>query len=319
MNKRFLSLLSLALLFAVTLQAAEYPRKNVSVIVPYGAGGTTDTCVRTMLDSVAPADAPADVPSGVSFVVSGGSGMIGTNKFVNSRKDGYTLGVVNCDFLLSSVRGTTKLTLDDFVPLAFVQVDPYLLLVSAEAPYKTLDEFVAYIRAHPGEVKFGDTGPAAVPNFAAIAFRKALGLDLRTVSYDTSTESTLAVVRGEIEATIAHTTSCLGQLDAGAVIPLAVTSNARASNFPDVPSVAEVFPGEASDMDILCWIASAALPAMEESQIDYLRTIFGRAVTSDTFKQKQRRFHMEEVTKTSKEDMFNFFEEQAAYYEKNLK
>lgn len=318
MNKKILSLLSLALLFAVSVQAAEYPRKNVTVIVPYGAGGTTDTCVRTMLDSVA----PEDVPSGVSFVVSnvsGGSGMIGTNKFVNSRKDGYTLGVVNCDFLLSSVRGTTKLTLDDFVPLAFVQVDPYLLLVSAEAPYKTLEEFVAYIRAHPGEVKFGDTGPAAVPNFAAIAFRKALGLDTRTVSYDTSTESTLAVVRGEIEATIAHTTSCLDQLEAGAVVPLAVTSNARASNFPDVPSVAEVFPGDASDMDILCWIASAALPAMDESQVDYLRTIFGRAVTSDVFKQKQKRFHMEEVTKTSKEDMFNFFEEQAAYYEKNIK
>ncbi len=317
MFKKLLSLVSLALVISVAVHAGDYPRKNVTVIVPYGAGGTTDTCVRTMLDSVD----PAAVPSGVSFVVSnvsGGSGMIGTNKFVNSRKDGYTIGVINCDFLLSSVRGTTKLTLDDFVPLAFVQVDPYLLLVSADAPYKTLEEFVAFIRANPGKVKFGDTGPAAVPNFASIAFRKALGLDIKTVSYDTSTESTLAVIRGEIEATIAHTTSCIGQLEAGAVIPLAVTSNVRSDNFPNVPAIGEVFPDEASDMRVLCWIASAALPGMDESQIDYLRTIFGNAVTSDVFKEKQKRFHMDEVTMTTKEDMFAFFEEQAAYYKKNL-
>lgn len=312
------ALLFLSLVFTIAVaQAADFPRKNVNVIVPYGAGGGTDMCIRSMLDSIA----PGVTPKGITYVVNnmpGGSGMIGTNKFATSKKDGYTLGVVNCDLLLNITRGVTPLKLNQFVPLSFVQVDPYLVLVAADAPYKTFTELVDYMKAHPGEVKFGDTGPSAVPNFAVLAMQKALGVSVKTMSYDNSLESALAVVRGEVQATVAHSAACIGQLDAKTVIPIAVTSNERMAMFPDVPSIGELYPEEASDMRVICWIASAALSGTDTEVLDYLRTTFSDAVQSDAYKERQKKFRMENVNIKTKADMDAFFAEQEAFYKKYL-
>ena len=110
----------------------DYPTKDITVVVPYGAGGTTDLCVRGVLDAV-----PDDVIS-TNFMVSnvtGGSGLVGATQFTNAAADGYTIGVLNCDLVLNNVMGNTDITYDQFAPLACIENDPYLFVVSKDAPF----------------------------------------------------------------------------------------------------------------------------------------------------------------------------------------
>ena len=154
----------------------DYPTKDITVVVPYGAGGTTDLCVRGVLDAV---DKSVVTKNFIVSNVTGGSGLVGASQFVNAKSDGYTIGVLNCDLVLNNVLGNTDITSDQFVPLACIENDPYLFVVSKDAPYQTFEEFVDYAKAHPGEVTVADTGAGAAPHLAYLALTQDLGLDLK--------------------------------------------------------------------------------------------------------------------------------------------
>ena len=136
----------------------DYPKQNINVVVQYSAGGGTDLSVRGVLDGV------KDVP--VNFSVSnvtGNGGLIGLTQVANSKADGYTLGVVNTDFIINMVLGNTDMTLDTFSPLACALRDPFVLIIGNNENYSTLEEFVDYAKAHPGEIVVGETGTGAAP------------------------------------------------------------------------------------------------------------------------------------------------------------
>lgn len=108
---------------------ADYPKENITVIVPYSAGGPTDMSVRALLDA-----ASKYLPSGVSFMPenqTGAGGLIGMSATAASDNDGYTLGPIAVDLLMMKYEGKTQLGLDSFVPLAATMADPYGLLVAA--------------------------------------------------------------------------------------------------------------------------------------------------------------------------------------------
>ncbi len=316
--RRALPALCLFLAFAAsTVFALDYPTKNITINVPYAAGGTTDLSTRALLDSIP----SGTLPSGVSFVVvnmPGGSGLVGTTKFSTAKKDGYNLGIVNCDFLLNIVRGATPLKLDQFVPLAFIQADPYLVLVRDDSPHKTYQDLVNYIKANPDQVKVADSGPGSVPHLAAVAMMKAHKISMKTMGYDNSLEGTMSVVNGETDFVISHSSAASGQLKAGKVRPLAVTSNKRLTLFPDVPSIGELYPAEAGDMQVLSWISIAALSGTDQGVIDWLRTTFKKGSSTDAYREKMKNFQMQDVSHFTPEDMMKFFAEQAEYYKKQL-
>ncbi|WP_407267852.1 tripartite tricarboxylate transporter substrate binding protein [Radiobacillus sp. PE A8.2] len=292
-----------------------YPSKDIKTIVPYGAGGTTDLTVRALFDAVP----KEDMPNNSSFLVSnvtGGSGLVGANEFTNSDSDGYTLGVLNCDLLLNEVLGNTEITVDDYVPLVAIQDDPYAVVVSAEAPFQTFEELIDYAKEHPGEITIGDSGSGSANNLAVRAMEKFLGVSFNKVSYDSSADSVISVVSGEIDATVTHTSAATGQLDAEKVKILAVTSNERLSTYPDVPAIGELYE-EASDMKVDSWIFLAARPNTEQSSIEFLQDTFSEAVNSDKFKTSIKNFHMQEVSMTS-EEMKEFIKSQREYYKKVL-
>ena len=126
---------------------ADYPKENITVIVPYSAGGPTDMSVRALLDA-----ASKYLPSGVSFMPenqTGAGGLIGMSATAASDNDGYTLGPIAVDLLMMKYEGKTQLGLDSFVPLAATMADPYGLLVAANnGKYDSVEEFVAYCKAH---------------------------------------------------------------------------------------------------------------------------------------------------------------------------
>lgn len=295
---------------------AAYPSKNVSIIVPYSAGGTSDLCVRGVLNAI-PSNA---LPKNVNLVVSnlpGGAGLVGINKLVGSPNDGYTLGSVNCDFLLNSCLGNTDLTLDKFIPLACIEKDPYLIVIKSDAPYKTFKEFIEYAKANPGKVTIGDTGDGAVPHLAVTAMEKLLGVTFKTVSYDSSGDSVVAVVSGEVDATVTVPSPALGQLQAGTIVPITVTAKERLTSYPDVPTIGEVYP-EASDMQVISWICLAALADTDDGNIQFLKDTLSKAVTSDTFKQTLENSHMQEINMND-EELAQFIKDQTAFYQEMVK
>ena len=119
------------------------PNSNITVIVPYSAGGTTDLSVRGVTGAID----TSVLPSGVNVVVdnvAGGSGLVGITQFANSANDGYTVGIINCDFIMNMALGNTELRYDQFTPVGCVMNDGNIVFVSASAPYDTYEEFIAY-------------------------------------------------------------------------------------------------------------------------------------------------------------------------------
>lgn len=293
----------------------DYPTKDITVVVPYGAGGTTDLCVRGVLDAV---DKSVVTKNFIVSNVTGGSGLVGASQFVNAKSDGYTIGVLNCDLVLNNVLGNTDITSDQFVPLACIENDPYLFVVSKDAPYQTFEEFVDYAKAHPGEVTVADTGAGAAPHLGYLALTQDLGLDLKTVSYDSAADSVVAVVSGEVQATITASGAAVGQMDGGNVVPLAVTSNERLSTYPDVPAMGELYT-ELADMQVNSWIMVAVKADTDPEIISFLQDAFAPAAVSDAYKATQEGFFFQPVEEMSNEDMLNFVADQHSYYESLLK
>ena len=203
-----------------------YPSKNVSVIVPFGAGGNTDMSIRALLNT-----ATEKVDDKYTFVVenkTGNAGLVGMEALANSDADGYTLGATCIDLMLHMCFGRTETTMDDYIPIACTMADPYGLVVSASSPnYKTLEEFVDYAKANPGKVKVGDSGAGAAPNVAAKAFEMYFGVQFDIYSYDGSADCVTAIENGEIDATFTQPSPAVASLKAGTLSMLGVLANER--------------------------------------------------------------------------------------------
>ena len=144
---------------------------------------------------------------------------MGATQFTNAAADGYTIGVLNCDLVLNNVMGNTDITYDQFAPLACIENDPYLFVVSKDAPYQTFEEFVEYAKANPGTVTVADTGSGAAPHLAYLALVQDLGLDLKTVAYDSAADSVVAVVSGEVQPPLPPPARLWGRWTAAILCP----------------------------------------------------------------------------------------------------
>ena len=316
MKKCALMVLAALLTLAVAAEAASFPTKNINIVLGASPGGPTDLTVRALVDCIP----EGVVPSGAGFTIinmPGGSGLVAANRVVSSPKDGYTLGIVNIDLLNNIVRKNTPITLDQYVPLVFTQADPYLVLVGKDAPYKTFKELVEYIRAHPGEVMFGDSGTGSAPHLAIVGMEKALDLKVEINGYDNNLASTVAVLSGECQVTVAHASAAVGYLQSGDVIPIAVTSPERLSLFPDVPGMGEVYP-ELKDLRTLSAVCVAGMSEAPKEATDFLRDAFSKSIKTELFNKRLADLHSAPITILTPEQMETFFSGQIVFLESQL-
>ncbi len=316
MRKGILFMFAAMFLVSFAAPAASYPGKNINIILGSSPGGPTDLTVRALADCI-----PEGImPAGVTFTITnmpGGSGLVAATKVVSSAKDGYTLGIVNIDLLNNIVRKNTPITLDQYVPLVFTQADPYLVLVRKDAPYKTFKELVEYIKAHPGEVMFGDSGTGSSPHLAIVGMEKALGLKVEINGYDNNLASTVAVLNGECQVTVAHASAAIGYLKSGDVLPLAVTSPERLSLFPDVPGMGELYP-ELKNLRTLSAVCVAGMSAAPQEATDFLRNAFLKSISTDKFQKRLADLQSAPITIITPEQMADFFAGQIEFLKSQL-
>lgn len=301
MKKTLAIILALALVLAISstalaesaLKPDNYPKHNVGVVVQFSAGGPTDLSVRGVLDAV---------DEDITFAaenVTGGSGLIGLTKVATSATDGYTLGCINVDLAINYALGRTEMSPTDFIPLACSICDYYTLVVGADAPYDTLEEFVAYVHDHPGEVVIGDTGVGAAPYLAEVSIANFLDLDYKTVSYDGSADCITAVVGGHIDGTFTQLSPAKGQLEAGGLKAIACVANERMTSWPNIPTVKETYPE--INFELASWVFISAYKGTDEAICAYLADVLGAASASDKFQETLAGLSMQNVPMTGDE------------------
>jgi len=228
---------AIAALFAHPAPAQEYPSRPVRVIVPFSPGGAVDGPMRIIAQELSKR-------WGQQVIVDnrpGAGATIGTDVVAKSPPDGYTL-------LLASQTNAIAATLyrklpydpvEDFAMISLIGREPGVLVVNPSLPVKTLQEFVAYAKAHPGQVDYASSGNGSGQHLFMAMLASMTGMSLSHVPYKGSAQATTDLIGGQVMASIPGTAGMVGHIKAGKLRPLAVTGATRSSQLPDVPTVAE--------------------------------------------------------------------------------
>src|SRR6218665_2162082 len=182
-------------------QAEPYPARSVEIIVPWAVGGGSDAVARAFADA-------ATRLTGQSFVVinrPGASGAIGHQEGAAARADGYKLTMVTPEVSLAYLQGIGKTQWSDFQYVARINIDPIALVVKADAPWSTLEQFTDYARSHPGLASISNSGVGATYHLAAIALEKKTGLSFNNVPYIGAAPAVMGLLSGQVDAALATT------------------------------------------------------------------------------------------------------------------
>jgi tripartite-type tricarboxylate transporter receptor subunit TctC len=234
---RFIAVALVAAFSGAALAATDYPNKPVKWIVPYPPGGTTDVLARIIATWLTE-------KMGQTFIIenkAGGGNNIGTELAIKSPPDGYTL-------LLASQTNAISATLyqklpfdpiEDFAPITLIGREPGVLVVNPALPVKTLPEFIAYVKARPGQVDYASSGNGSGQHLFMAMLASMTGMQLSHVPYKGSGQATTDLLAGQVMASIPGTAGMVGHIKAGKLRPLAVTGSTRSQQLPEVQTVAE--------------------------------------------------------------------------------
>ncbi|MDB5489906.1 MAG: Tripartite tricarboxylate transporter family receptor [Reyranella sp.] len=255
MKRRFLLALPPVLLAPqaaplVAYAQTPYPTKTVRLMVGANAGGGTDIVARMLGEKL------AESMKG-TFVVEnkpGASNTIAADLTAKALPDGHTI-LVATNTGQAIAPHLLKLGFDpikDLIPIGLVVNVPNVLVVGASVPVNSVPELIAAMKAKPGEFKYASSGVGSTQHIAGEAFDMAAGVKGLHVPYKGSAQAHLDIIGGSVQMMFDTTSSSMGQIKAGKFKPLAVTSDRRSSELPDVPTLAEAgLPG----FDMTTWYA----------------------------------------------------------------
>jgi len=274
MNKILKSImLAAGVLVSVSTMAADYPTKNIRLVVPFGAGGGTDAVGRTLANS-----AKDILGKNISVMNrTGGAGAVGMSFGAQQRADGYTLTVVTREIASLPQMGLMQHSADDFKLIRMVNLDPAVVLVSKDSPYNTINDLVKEAKAHPGKVKFAST---AAPNFYLMSLEKNQGIKLNAIPYNGASEAIPAVLGHHTDVTMVTPGEAIAQLRSGQLKALGVMSEKRIDFIPDVKTLKE----QGIDVVTGTWRGIGAPKDTPDAIIETLGKAFDQAMASDEFK-----------------------------------
>lgn len=227
--------LAWALMVPVTVPAAGFPERDITLVIPWAAGGGTDTLGRTLVKN-------GKKYFGVNINVVnrvGGSGAIGMNSVATAKPDGYTVCLITFNLSTYRLSGLSNLSFRDFDLIALLNRSDPGFSVKADSKIQTLKDFVEYAKANPGVLTVGHAGPGSPWHLAVAAFANQYNLKITMVSFDGAAPARTALVGGHIGAVATGMDEVLQFYQTKQLRILAVTNPARNSFFPEVPTVAE--------------------------------------------------------------------------------
>jgi tripartite-type tricarboxylate transporter receptor subunit TctC len=226
-----------AAMLATGVASAQYPNRNVNMIVPYAAGGPTDTVARVLGQAMGK-------PLGQTVIVENkpsAGGILGPEQVKNAKPDGYTIlihhiGMATTPTLYRQLRYNP---LTDFEYIGLVNEVPMTIIANDKTPAKDLKEFLAYIKANKNKVTYANAGIGAASHLCGMLFMSAIQTDLLTVPYKGTGPAMNDLLGGQVTFMCDQTTSTTSQIKSGKVKVYGITAAQRVSSLPDVPTLQE--------------------------------------------------------------------------------
>ncbi len=260
-----------ALLLSTTVlpqDAATFPSRPVTMIVPYAPGGFAG--IETQVYAT-----KASALTGQQFLVdykAGATGAIGAAYVAKAKPDGYTLLVVTGGFTIFPAF-KNDLSFDiikDFAPVSWISSRTSVLLASNALPVKNFDEYIAYVRGNPGKVNFGTAGSGGINHLSGAWIDSATRTKVTYVHFKGTPVS--EVVAGRIDVVPAGLVASLSYIKAGKARALAIMGSERSPQLPDVPTIAEAIPG----YDVNSWLGFIAPGATPPAIVNRTSEIFAQ-------------------------------------------
>ena len=231
-------ILQAALLIALTSGAqAQYPTKPITMVVPFAAGGPTDTLGRTIAQAMT-----VDLKQTVIIEnVGGAGGTIGVNRVAKASPDGYNLLLhhIGMSTAPALYRSLPYKTLEDFEYIGLVADVPMTLIAKKDFPPNNYKELVAYLKANRDKVTYANAGLGAASHLCGLLFQSAIETDLTTVPYKGTAPAMNDILGGQVDLMCDQTTNTTSQIKSGKVKVYGVTSKARVPSLKEIPTLDE--------------------------------------------------------------------------------
>jgi tripartite-type tricarboxylate transporter receptor subunit TctC len=245
--------------------AQNYPNKPIRLIVAQAAGSATDNTARAIGQKLSEAFAQQVVIENRP----GAGGLLGTELAAKSAPDGYTL-----QFATIATHGVIpalykKLPYDpvkDFAPVILTTITPNVLIVHPSLPVRSVRDLIAFAKRRPGQLNFSSSGKGSAMHLAAELFQSMAGIASAHVPYRGTTPGMTALIAGEVEWMMPSLSTALPHIKTRRVRGLAVTSNKRAGELPELPTIADTLPG----FDVVSWWGIVAPAGTPEAMVSRL-------------------------------------------------
>lgn len=273
---RFLSAAVVGLAVATAAAAADpYPAKPVELTVAYQPGGGSDNTARAIAEAARPLMAQPTI------VVNkpGASGSIGWGYVATSAPDGYKIVLMTPEMLVVPLLGIGKTTVEDFQPIARFTDDPSSVTVRADAPWKTIEEFLAHAKSNPEKIAISNAGAGTIPHMAAAALGEATGTRFVHVPYQGSAPAILGLLAGDVQATTVAYAELRQYVEAGKLKTLAVMADKRVEGLPAVPTMKE----RGADLQFSVWRGLGLPKSAPKETVDKWREVSRKIALAPEF------------------------------------
>ena len=262
-------------------ESAAYPARPLRLLLPTAVGGAVDTTARV----IGPALSESLGQQVIIDNRAGAGGVIGFEIAAKAAPDGYT--ILMCDVSFAVIPSLFKsLPFDpaqDFVPISPIASVPFVLVTSAAAPYKSVDELIAAARANPGRLNYGSAGVGSPPHLGPELLGGMAGVTFTHVPFKGAPQALTEVIAGRLEFAVVSMPLAKPQIEAGRIRGLAVTTSRRAVALPNLPTVAEA---GLKGYDVTVWNGIFAPAKTRTEVITKLSEHVRRALDDPEFKEK---------------------------------
>jgi tripartite-type tricarboxylate transporter receptor subunit TctC len=271
--------LTFMLAVAHASHAADYPTRPIKFVVPYVAGGPTDAQARMFAEYLG-----RDLKQPVYIENKGGAqGAIGAEVVAHGDPDGYTLLFTTSSVIELNPVLYKKLSYDpdrELRILGIISDVPMIMIIHPSVPAKTIAEFVDYAKKNPGKLNFGSPGNGSIGQLAAEMFKQMAGIEMTHVPYKGAGAALTDLLSGQIQVMFESVGISLPPAQAGLVRPLGVSSAEHIAELPDLPTVAESYPG----YRVSVWYGIAAPVGMPAEAAQKISASMSRALNDEAFR-----------------------------------
>lgn len=274
---------------------SDYPKKDIELVVGFAAGGGTDVVARIVANA-----ANKYMPNGKTIVVSnktGGSGTIALADILQSNADGYKLGSVTTGNLaIQPNYGKTPFKINDFIPVAQFNSAQNLLVVKADAPWKTYDEWLDWVKKNPGKFTYGTPGAGNTQHLAMEGINILESIQTKHVPFDGAATAITSLLGGHVQGAVILTQEAKPHVDSGALRVLANAGTSKYAAFKDA-----AFLKDKGFVGLDTWSGVVVHKDTPKEIVDTLREVFKKAMDDPSTKEEFKRIGLDPAYADSEE------------------